>query len=101
MFKKFGGKTFLINHYKLLIVSSEREENQHFQTLKMDKIPATAQIFLAQIMKFHDFSLTFLVFKNSLTNLQTSLTFPWPWRTSSPKGNDRSPESNVPRSDLI
>ena len=41
----------------------------------MDKIPATTQIFLAQIMKFPDFSLTFLVFKNSLTNLQNSLTF--------------------------
>ena len=65
----------IINHYKLLIVSSEREKY-----LKMDKIPATTQIFLAQIMKFPDFSLTFLVFKNSLTNLQNSLTFPWPWR---------------------
>ena len=69
----------LINHYKLLNVSSERgerEKNQQFQTLKMDKIPATTQIFLAQIMKFPDFSLTFLVFKKSLTNLQNSLTFP-------------------------
>ena len=31
-------------------------------------------------MKFSDFSLTFLVFKISLTNLQNSPTFPWPWR---------------------
>ena len=31
-------------------------------------------------MKFPDFSLTFLVFNISLTNLQNSLTFPWPWR---------------------
>ena len=46
----------------------------------MDKIPATTQIFLAQIMKFPDFSLTFLIFKISLTNLQNSLTFSWPWR---------------------
>ena len=79
MFKKFWGKTFLINHYKLLTVSSERgerEKNQQFQTLKMDKIPATTQIFLAQIMKFPDFSPTFLIFKNSMTNLQNSLTFP-------------------------
>ena len=58
MFKKFWGKTFLTNHYKLLIVSSEQsepEKNLHFKTLKMDKIPATTQIFLAQIMKFPDF----------------------------------------------
>ena len=37
MFKKFWGKNVLINHNKLLIVSSElseREKNQHFQTLK-------------------------------------------------------------------
>ena len=59
---------------------SEQEKNQHFQTLKMDKIPATTQIFLTQIMKFPDFSLTFLVFKNSLTKLQNSLAFPWSWR---------------------
>ena len=48
MLKKFWGRTFLINHYKLLIVSSERskrEKNQHFQSLKMDKIPATTQYF--------------------------------------------------------
>ena len=55
MFKKFWGKTFLTNHYKLLIVSSKWEKNQHFQTLKMDKISSTTQIFLAQIMKFPDF----------------------------------------------
>ena len=46
----------------------------------MDRIPAMTKIFLAQIMEFPDFSLTFLVFKNCLTNLQNSLTFPWPWR---------------------
>ena len=37
MFKKFSGKKIQINHYKLLIVSSEQseqEKNQHFQTLK-------------------------------------------------------------------
>ena len=48
MFKKLWGKTFLINHYKRLIVlsrRSDREKNQHFQTLKMDKIPAPTQIF--------------------------------------------------------
>ena len=33
---------------------------------------------------------------------KNSLTVPWKInKTSSPKGNDRSPESNVPRSNLI
>ena len=41
----------------------------------MDKIPATTQIFLAQIMEFPDCSLTFLMFKTYLTNLQNSPTF--------------------------
>ena len=32
------------------------------------------------ILKFPDFSLTFVDFLISLTILQNSLTFPWPWR---------------------
>ena len=78
MFKKLRGKSVLINHYKLIIVSSERSEhfqNNIFKPLKIDKIPATTQILLAQIMKFPDFSLTFLIFKISLTNLQNSRIF--------------------------
>ena len=75
----------------------------------MDKIPATTQVFLAQIMKFPDFSRTSLIFKISLTNLQNSdfsltlkknqisLTFPWPVAT--PKNGRKqlqiSPYSNV------
>ena len=53
-----------------------------FFTFQIVKIPAThvQHIFWAKIMKFPDFSLTFLVFKISLTNFQNSLTFPWPWR---------------------
>ena len=57
MFKKFWGKNFLINHYKLLIVSSERSEQEKiniFKHLKMDKIPQTTQIFSAKFMKFPD-----------------------------------------------
>ena len=78
MFKKFYGKTFLINRYKLL---SERKKNNIFKHLKWTKyLAATTQIILDQIMKFPDFSPTFLVFKNSLTSLQNSLTFPWSWR---------------------
>ena len=58
-------------------VRSEQENNQHFQTLNMDKIPATTQIFLAQIMKFPDFSLTFLVFKNPWPICKISWLFPY------------------------
>ena len=51
-----------------------RKKKKHFQTLKMNKTSATAQIFWAKILN----SLTFLVpvFKISLTNYQNSLNFP-------------------------
>ena len=48
MFKKFRGKNILINHYKRKIVSSERSKREKIMILKhlkMDKIPATTQIF--------------------------------------------------------
>ena len=49
----------------------------------MDKIPASAQIVWAKIMKFPDFSPTSLVFKISWTlkKNQISPTFPWPVAT--------------------
>ena len=56
-----------------------REKINTFSHFKSSKY-LLQHIFLAKIMKFSDFSLTFLVFKISLTNLQNSLTFPWPWR---------------------
>ena len=66
-----------------LIVSSEWSPREKKSTLfshfKKSKY-LLQHIFWAKIMKFPDFSLTFLVFKISLTNLQNSLTFPWPWR---------------------
>ena len=37
MFKKFWGKIFLINHYKLLVLSREQEKKQHCQTLKNEQ----------------------------------------------------------------
>ena len=54
MFKWFWGKTFLINHYKFLIVSSEQEKINIFKHLKWTKYLYNP-IFLAQIMKFPDF----------------------------------------------
>ena len=53
--KSSGANT---NHYKLLIVWASKANEKKiniFKYLKMDKIPATTQIFLAQIMKFPDF----------------------------------------------
>ena len=56
-----------------------REKINTFSHFKLSKY-LLQHIFRAKIMKFPDFSLTFLVLKISLTNLQNSLTFPWPWR---------------------
>ena len=71
------------NVLQVFIVSSERSEREkkintfsHFKSSKY----LLQHIFWAKIMKFPDFSLTFLVFKISLTNLQNFRTFPWPWR---------------------
>ena len=58
-----------------------REKINTFFTFQVVKIPATTHI-LGQNYEFPDFSLTSLVFKISLTNLQNSLTFPWSWRKS-------------------
>ena len=62
-----------------------REKIIFFSNFKSSKY-LLQHIFWAKIMKFPDFSLTFLVFKISLTNLQMkknqiSLTFPWPVAT--------------------
>ena len=68
---------FLISDFYFIASSarSEREKKSTFFTFQVVKIPPTTHIF-GKIMKFPDFSLTFLVFKISLSNLQNSLTFP-------------------------
>ena len=60
--------------------ASERKKLNTFFTFQIVKMPATIHI-LVQNYEIPWLFLTFLVFKISLTNLQNSLTFPWPWRT--------------------
>ena len=68
------------NVLKVFIASSERSEREKKSTLFKKSKYLLQHIFCAKIMKSPDFSLLFLVFKIFLTNLQNSLTFPWPWR---------------------
>ena len=53
-----------------------REKNQHFFHISGSQNACYNTYFGPKFWN----SLTFLVFKISLTNLQNSLTFPWPWR---------------------
>ena len=53
--------------------SERKKQQQDFQSLKMDKIPATSKRYSAKIKKFPNFSLTFLEFKISLNSSQNSL----------------------------
>ena len=86
-----------LKSYKLLIIlgkRSEREKNNIFKQLKMDKIPATTQIFLTQIIKFPDFSPDFLDINLKFLwpickipwlfpDLEEKIKFPWPVATLS------------------
>ena len=53
-----------------------REKNQHFFHISSSQNTCYNTYFGPKLWN----SLTFLVFKISLTHLQNSLTFPWPWR---------------------
>ena len=69
---EFQGTQCLLNNEFSIVLSKrgERKQINIFSHLKWTNKPAKAKI-----MKFPDFSLTFLVSKISLTILQNSLTF--------------------------